>query len=106
VLGRLISSGRDPVSGAIRMRWIVRVGLGEIVGFAGRDSVRARLFTGSGDEGLPAGLFFGETMLPLDAAPGQVRELRIETDVDGRDVRTLFARIAPSHQATSSGGGL
>ncbi|MAB78140.1 MAG: hypothetical protein CMJ89_02195 [Planctomycetes bacterium] len=106
VLGRLISSGRDPVSGAIRMRWIVRVGLGEIVGFAGRDSVRARLFTGSGDEGLPAGLFFGETILPLDAAPGQVRELRIETDVDGRDVRTLFARIAPSHQATSSGGGL
>jgi len=65
-------------------------------------SSRARLFTGSGDEGLPSGLFFGETDLPLDALPGETRRIRVADGVRGGDVRALFVRIAPGFREGSS----
>ncbi len=96
VLGRLTSLGRDSATGFVRMRWEVGVSLGEVSGWAEDAPARARLFTGSGDEGLPAGLFFGEAELPVDVLPGEIREILVESDVSGADVRALYARIAPS----------
>ena len=53
------------------------------------------LYTGSGDPGGPAGLYCGEARLPLDARPGEGRAVRVQADVAGREVRSLFARAEP-----------
>lgn len=90
VLGRLVSEGEE-ADGRIRFRWIVRVSPGADLGTGAR---RAHLFSGSGDAGLPAGFRFGEADIPTDAAPGEVRRLWLETDVDPRHVRALFLRTA------------
>lgn len=88
VLGRLLSDGRTD-EGWVRFRWIVRAPLG----VGGEHGLRrARLFTGAGDAGLPAGFFIGEAELPLDALPGEVREIRVETALDPAQVRSLFVR--------------
>lgn len=89
VLGRLTSLGEAP--GGVRFRWSVRVP----VEFAGQaDRVRARLFTGSGEPGLPGGLFLGEAELPRRAAGGEERELLLTSSVDPTDLRTVFVRRA------------
>jgi len=97
VLGRLISEGRDE-DGAIRFRWIVRARQDPLE--AAEGARRARLFTGSGDPGLPAGFGLGEAELPLDVEPGEERELRVITDVDPRDLRTLFVRTGAERGST------
>ena len=109
VLGRLVSQGRDRDTGEVRFRWFVRVSLDLLPwdavepGAAQGDEEaqplaprRARLFTGSGDPGLPAGFFFGEAWLPVDSEPGQVRELAVVTGLGARDVRSLFVRTLPT----------
>ena len=105
VLGLLVSEGREAGEGELLMRWTVQVPLEElapaVVG-AEDGRVRARLFTGSGDEGLPSGLFFGETELPLDALSGETRRIRVSDGVRGADVRTLFVRIVPAGHEWSS----
>ena len=100
VLGRLVSEGRTLASASTRassilFRWIVRIGLEDCVvpGEAGR--VRALLFSGSGDPGLPAGLLIGEAALPLDAKSGEERTIELEASVEPRDVSALFVRRLP-----------
>ena len=93
VLGRLVSEGRTRDGTGVRFRWIVRVALGMASGPGGALE-RARLFTGSGDPGLPAGFFFGEALLPVDVAPGEVREIVVQSDLDPLDVRELFVRTS------------
>jgi hypothetical protein len=97
ILGRLASLGRG-ADGGIRMRWWVRVPL-DVGAQAGRDTaadegVRARLFTGSGDPGLPGGLFLGTTVLPRSVRAGEEHELLVDPGLDPADVRTLFVRRA------------
>lgn len=87
ILGRLTSLGRS--AGGVRLLWSVRVPL-ELDG-EGADVV-ARLFTGSGEPGLPGGLFLGEARLPRHAAAGEERELELTLTVDLADLRTLFVR--------------
>jgi hypothetical protein len=76
----------------VRFRWSVRVPL-TLSGEGG--DVRARLFTGSGEPGLPGGLFLGEAVLPRRAAAGEERELVLLCSVDPGDLRTVFVRRAP-----------
>lgn len=58
-LGELVSLGEQDEDGAIRLRWNARVALGGEGGPA-----RAELFTGSGVEGVPRGLYLGTAELP------------------------------------------
>jgi hypothetical protein len=56
------------------------------------ESVRARLFTGAGEPGLPGGLVLGTLLLPRSAAAGEERELELDPGVEPLDVRALFVR--------------
>ena len=102
VLGRLISRGRQ-ADGSVRFRWSVRV---RLEGLRAEELVeegavaRARLFTGSGEAGLPAGLLLGDALVPLDALPGEVREIRLLGDVDPHHLRRFFVR-----RSDAAGGG-
>ncbi|MSR61131.1 MAG: hypothetical protein EXS08_01615 [Planctomycetes bacterium] len=107
VLGRVLVLGRG-AEGTLRLRWFVRVPLavsaeGEDVvkgdGVLGGDGVlrgdteiEARLFTGSGDPGLPGGLFLGSARLPRAARAGEEREFELRPGLEAGDVRTLFVR--------------
>jgi len=67
VLGRLISLGVDETGEWIRFRWEAVVGVG--LDASGADVLNARVFTGAGDTGLPAGLFIGEARLSQAVDP-------------------------------------
>ena len=104
VLGRLVSEGRTEGSAsAILFRWIVRIGLEDCAAAGEAGSVRALLFSGSGDPGLPAGLLIGEAALPLDAKSGEERTIELEAPVEPRDVSALFVRRLPP--GVTHGGG-
>jgi hypothetical protein len=92
VLGRLVALGREPESGAFLFRWVVRVAPG-ITPREGETTRRARLYTGAGDDGLPAGFSFGEAEIPLDARPGDAPVIRVRTDVLSEDVHALYVRL-------------
>ena len=88
-LGRVVSLGR-PAGGRadeIEFAWEAVVGL-ESSGATG--SLRAELFTGSGDALVPRGLVLGETELP--AGPGPHR-LLLRQGVDTRDLRHVWLRL-------------
>jgi hypothetical protein len=89
VLGRIASLGRA-ADGTIRLRWWARQGLELATNGTGRTG--ARLFSGSGEPGLPGGLFLGTTVLSGSVPAGEERELRLDPGVDPADVRTLFVR--------------
>lgn len=91
ILGRLTALGRGP-AGTIRMRWSVRVPLGLAAPGSDSTRVRARLFTSSGDPGLPGGLFLGTAELPAAVHGGEEHELRVDPGIDPASVRTLFVR--------------
>ncbi len=93
VLGRLVAMGRgeDPEGDTLRFRWIVRVPL-DLALADGSRTRHARLFTGSGDPGLPAGFSFGETELPIDAEAYTEPVLEVRTDIAPEDVQALFVR--------------
>jgi hypothetical protein len=92
-LGRLIALGRDGES--LRFRWIVRAALPIPPGDAAPGAARpARLYTGAGEEGLPAGFFLGEASLPVDVRPGDAREIRVRSDFAPDDAGGgLFVRL-------------
>jgi hypothetical protein len=100
ILGRLTSLGRAS-DGAIRMRWSVRVplelgaggehGSGEH-GAGAPGTVRARLYTGSGEPGVPGGLVLGTTELPSVVRAGEEHELLLDAGLDPAAVRRLFVR--------------
>ena len=105
VLGRLESRGVDRTSGTVRFRWIVRVSLEDVEPLEG-DARPARLFTGSADPGLPAGFSFGHAWIPVDARPGEERELEVTPSVDPREVHTLFVRtLSVGERGSSPGAG-
>jgi hypothetical protein len=76
-LGRLVSAGRLP-GGAVAFEWSAEVPLvaggdseenaRDSSGAGGAESVRATLYTGAGEVGLPRGLLIGEAELPLGGA--------------------------------------
>ncbi len=67
VLGRLTSLGPDSTGEWIRFRWEAVVGFRHEGG--ANDVLHARIFTGAGDTGLPAGLFVGDAILSPDIDP-------------------------------------
>ena len=67
VLGRLISLGVDETGEWIRFRWERVVGVGPNA--PASDVLDARVFTGAGDSGLPAGLFIGDARLSRAVDP-------------------------------------
>ena len=93
VLGRLVALPRDLAgeSDAVRFRWIVRIPL-DVKPVDGERTRHARLFTGSGDRGLPAGLSFGVAELPLDAAAYTEPVIEVVPDVAPDSVEALFVR--------------
>jgi cell shape-determining protein MreC len=90
ILGRLASAGRGE-DGKILLSWSVPLDH-EFPGTGQR--VPARLYSGSGDTGLPAGLFLGVVELPRRAAAGEHLWLEFSPGVDPSTVRTLFVRLA------------
>jgi hypothetical protein len=85
VLGRLTTLGRGP-RGGVRLRWIVRLA------FDLGASREARLFSGSGEPGLPGGLLLGTTTLPRAVAVGEEHELVLDPHFDPEKVERLFVR--------------
>ena len=72
VLGRLRSAGRDK-QGRIRLRWPATLPA------PSEKPQRARLYTGSGDPGVPRGLLLGEAEIPPGPGP---HTLLVEPPVD------------------------
>ncbi len=60
-LGEIVSLGRRRSDGRLSFRWICRVDLPGEVGAR----LAAKLYTGSGEAGVPRGLYVGRTMLPV-----------------------------------------
>lgn len=83
-IGQLVSLGRDPVTREVRMRWVARVALDPLGTHGPR---RAELYTGSGQLGVPRGLWIGEAELP--GARGE-HELRVRQAAEVRELRTLW----------------
>jgi cell shape-determining protein MreC len=77
VLGRLVSLGRR-TDGGILFHWrdvtLAPVSNGE----APPPPVRMRLFTGSGESGLPAGLLLGEALMPMYSSEGRGHRIVLE----------------------------
>ncbi len=92
ILGRLTALGRGP-GGTVRMRWTVRVPheLAPAEPEA-RATLGARLFTGSGDPGLPGGLLLGSAELPRVVRAGEEHEFLLDPGWDPAGRRTLFVR--------------
>jgi hypothetical protein len=88
ILGRITTLGRG-ADGTIRLRWSVRQPLASTSTGA---ALRARIFTGSGEPGLPGGLVLGSALLPPSAEAGEERELALDPGVEPLDVRALFVR--------------
>jgi len=91
ILGRLTTLGRTE-DGRIRVHWAVRLTQVLGPGDGGAESPAARLYSGSGDPGLPAGLFLGRVVLPARVEAGEERELVLDPLVAPADVRRLFVR--------------
>jgi rod shape-determining protein MreC len=79
VLGRLTALGRDPETGLPLLHWRDALPL-ELAGFPAGEPVRLRLFTGTGEIGLPAGLLLGESYVRTGASGGRGQRLTL-TDV-------------------------
>lgn len=101
-LGRLVGLGRTS-DGDARLRWDALVplppstaALAETPPSASGDelpTVRATLFTGSGEPGVPRGLFVGEVRLPAGPGPHEL----VLVAPGGRGVpSTLQVRVAPA----------
>lgn len=89
VLGRLVSQGRDRSDGSVLFRWIRRVDV-PLPDPDGTGTVRARIYSGSGDAGLRCGYFLGEGLLPLDET--EPRIIRLRTEVEPHDLRRFYVR--------------
>ncbi|MFT5286890.1 MAG: hypothetical protein ACI8TQ_003065 [Planctomycetota bacterium] len=93
VLGRLISLGIDEDEDWIRFRWEAVLADEEQLSGSLQPIIEARLFTGSGLNGLPAGLFIGEALLspnidPVVGAPLVLVRRDLTPDLSNLWVRT------------------
>jgi hypothetical protein len=91
ILGRLTTLGRRG-PGEVRMRWWVRVPL--TLEDGGDPEVVARLYTSSGDPGLPGGLFLGTAHLPRTVTPGEEHEILLVTGFELDGLTRLFVRVS------------
>jgi hypothetical protein len=91
VLGRIVSLGRpsDGEPDEVEIDWPAVVPI-PAPAEGSSSTVRARLFTGSGDALVPRGLVLGEAELPVGPGP---HRFRLEQGVDTRDVRRLWMRL-------------
>jgi len=90
VLGRLVSLGRE--DGAVRLR----AAGGEPLPLDpdGEDGCRtARLFTGSGDAGVPSGLYLGQARVPVGEAAEGERVVRLLAASDAGSLHELWVRV-------------
>ncbi len=87
-LGRLVSRGRGSSAGAVLFEWSPAVHLAE--GGDGPGQLPARLFSGSGEPGVPSGLLIGRTLLPRGPGPHQLEVLGVG---DGLILGNLSARV-------------
>ena len=83
VMGRVTSRGRD-AQGAIRLEWTATLPL------PGEGVRNARLWTGSGEEGVPRGLLLGDARLPC--GPG-THELSLLQPEGAREPKGLRVRM-------------
>jgi len=82
-LGEIVSRGRRRSDGLLVFSWICRV---DLPGEPGT-TLAAKLYTGSGEPGVPRGLYIGKAELPL----GRRRhELLVEQDPEVRELDTLW----------------
>jgi hypothetical protein len=79
VLGRMTALGRDPETGLPLLHWRDALPL-ELPGIPSGQPVRLRLFTGTGEIGLPAGLLLGESYVRTGQSGGAGQRLTL-TDV-------------------------
>lgn len=84
VLGRIVSRGRAS-DGSIRFEWTATLPLG------GAGEHRSRLWTGSGEHGVPRGLLLGDAALP--SGPG-THEIRLVQPSGAREPKALAVRLA------------
>jgi cell shape-determining protein MreC len=83
VMGRIVSRGRD-AEGALRFEWTATVPL------TGEGERQARLWTGSGEVGVPRGLLLGDTVVPCGLG---THELRIVQPDGAREPKGLRVRL-------------
>jgi len=83
-IGELIALGRERDGGALRFRWTCRIDLAP-----GEDGGprAAELYTGSGEDGIPRGLYVGSTQLPIGR---ETHELFVEQDPAVRALGHVF----------------
>lgn len=87
-IGELIALGRERDSGALRFRWTCRIDLEPGPDGGPR---AAELYTGSGEDGIPRGLYVGSTRLPIGR---ETHELFVEQDPAVRDLGHVFVWTA------------
>ncbi|MFT7667400.1 MAG: cell shape-determining protein MreC [Planctomycetota bacterium] len=95
-LGELISLGRDRKDGSLRFQWTCRIDLGK--GSEG-ERLQADLYTGSGEDGVPRGLYIGSTELPTTREP---HLLRVWQDRAVADLNHVFAWKGPETDSVSN----
>lgn len=83
VLGQLVALGRN-AAGQLRFRWDASVPL------KGTEALKARVWSGSGEDGLPRGLLLGDTLLPTGPGP---HELLIEPPPGAIEPELLLVRL-------------
>lgn len=94
LLGRWVSTGRDPASGQPRFVWRDVVPLPPENGVR---TARARLYTAAGDLGLPGGLLLGYADLPLGSSGGAGHVVLLEGAEDAaRGEESLWVRQSDS----------
>jgi hypothetical protein len=91
VLGRLVSLGRTR-GGAVRLR--ASGGEPLLLAPDGPDGCRAaRLFTGSGDPGVPSGLYLGTARVPVGPAAAEERVVRLLDASEAGSLDVLWVRV-------------
>lgn len=95
-LGELISLGRQRSDGSLSFLWVCRIDLGR--GVEG-ERLRADLYTGSGESGVPRGLFIGETVLPTTR---ETHRLTVWQDPAVRDLGQVFVWRGPKVRKRAS----
>ncbi len=88
-LGELVALGRSRHDGSLGFRWICRIDLGEA---REGELLEADLYTGSGEDGVPRGLFIGETELPTTRRP---HEITVWQDPAVRELERVFVWKGP-----------
>ena len=95
VLGRIIGRGRAS-DGTLEFDWTATLPL------TGDGALPARIWTGSGEAGVPRGLLLGETLLPT--GPGTHR-LRIRQPAGAAEPKGLAIRTSPLDRALDPDAG-